>query len=90
MTKRRPERIEVIEFQEVVTFPDFADIEDGQLFALSLSNNTTTFTHGLHRFAAKYIPQIPGWALDNFGSRASVSSSIPSWGPGTTLVEGMT
>ncbi len=89
MTRRRPEQIDAVEFRTVVSFPDFADIEDGQLFALSLSNNTTTFTHGLHRFAAKYIPQVPAWALDNFGTRSSVVVD-PFMGSGTTLVEGMT
>jgi hypothetical protein len=89
MTRRGPEHIDAIEFREVASFPAFADVEDGQLFALSLSNNTTSFTHGLHRFAAKYIPQVPAWALDNFGSRDSVVVD-PFMGSGTTLVEGMT
>jgi DNA modification methylase len=88
VTSRRPEQIDTIRFHEVDEFPDFAKIEDGQLFALSLSNNTTTFTHGLHRFAAKYIPQVPAWALDNFGSRTSVVLD-PFMGSGTTLVEGI-
>ncbi len=88
MTARRPDRIDTIKFQEVEAFPRFGEIEHGQLFALRLSNNTTTFTHGLHRFAAKYIPQVPAWALDNFGSRTSVVLD-PFMGSGTTLVEGI-
>lgn len=86
---RRPEQIDAIEFREVVTLPTFGDIDHGELFALSLSNNTTNFTHGLHRFAAKYIPQVPAWALDNFGDRDSVIVD-PFMGCGTTLVEGLT
>ncbi len=89
MTGHRPEQIDAIEFREVATFPPFGDIEDGELFALSLSNNTTNFTHGLHRFAAKYIPQVPAWALDNFGAHDSVVLD-PFMGSGTTLVEGLT
>jgi hypothetical protein len=88
MTGRQPHHIDSVAFVEVEDFPPFAEIEQGQLFALSLSNNTTTFTHGLHRFAAKYIPQIPAWALDNFGSRSSVVVD-PFMGSGTTLVEGL-
>jgi hypothetical protein len=88
MTRRRPEQIDAIKFHEVAQFPDFADIDHGQLFGLSLSNSTTTFTHGLHRFAAKYIPQVPAWALDNFGTRSSVVLD-PFMGSGTTLVEGI-
>jgi hypothetical protein len=88
MTAHSPEQIDTIEFREVVHFPELARIDHGQMFALSLSNNTTTFTHGLHRFAAKYIPQVPAWALDNFGGRSSVVLD-PFMGSGTTLVEGV-
>ena len=88
MMSRTPERIETISFEEVETFPDFAKIEHGQLFSLRLSNNTTTLTHGLHRFPAKYIPQVPAWALDNFGSLHGTTLD-PFMGSGTTLVEGV-
>ena len=86
--RHRPDGIESIAFTEVDTFPPPADIEPGQLFALSLSGTTTAFTHGLHRFAAKFVPQVPAWALDHFGSRASVVLD-PFMGSGTTLVEGI-
>lgn len=89
MTRRGPALVDSVEFREVPQFPDFDEIDHGELFSLSLSNNTTTFTHALHRFAAKYIPQVPSWALDNFGDRASVVLD-PFMGSGTTLVEGVT
>jgi hypothetical protein len=85
---RHPVGVETLRFVEVDTFPPLADIEHGQLFALSLSGPTTAFTHGLHRFAAKFIPQVPAWALDTFGSRTSVVVD-PFMGSGTTLVEGL-
>ena len=88
MTVPRPGRVDTIRFDEVDAFPPLADIEHGQLFALSLSGNTTPFTHGLHRFAAKYVPQVPAWAFDSFGSRDSVVLD-PFMGSGTTLVEGI-
>jgi hypothetical protein len=86
VTGRRPAAIDTVRFDEVEAFPPLADIEHGQLFALSLSTSTTGFTHGLHRFAAKFVPQVPAWALDTFGSRTSVVLD-PFLGSGTTLVE---
>jgi len=53
-----------------------------------LSNNTTDFTHGLHRFAAKFIPQIPRWAIDQFAAPGACVLD-PFMGSGTTLVEGL-
>ncbi|HEV8627460.1 MAG TPA: modification methylase [Acidimicrobiia bacterium] len=85
---RRPDGVDTLRFVEVDEFPPLADIAHGQLFALSLSGTTTAFTHGLHRFAAKFIPQVPAWALDTFGSRTSVVVD-PFMGSGTTLVEGL-
>jgi hypothetical protein len=81
-----PDGIDTVRFAEVDTFPPLPEIGHGQLFALSLSGPTTAFTHGLHRFAAKFVPQVPAWALDGFGSRTSVVLD-PFMGSGTTLVE---
>jgi hypothetical protein len=80
--------IDTIRFVEVDGFPPLAEIEHGQLFSLSLSGTTTAFTHGLHRFAAKFIPQVPAWALDSFATPGSVVVD-PFMGSGTTLVEGL-
>ena len=75
-------------FQEVSTFPSFDEIRNGELFSLSLSNRAANLTHGLHRFAAKYIPRIPGWAIDQFASPNDVVLD-PFCGSGTTLVEAL-
>ncbi|MGR1224807.1 DNA methyltransferase [Aeromonas veronii] len=72
----------------VDSFPDFATIQHGALLGLSLSAQTTQLTHGMHRFAAKYIPQVPGWAIENFCNQES-SILDPFMGSGTTLVEGL-
>src|SRR5947209_11780919 len=85
---RRPDGVDTIRFVEVAAFPPLAEIEPGQLFGLSLSTSTTAFTHGLHRFAAKFVPQVPAWALDTFASRDSLVVD-PFMGSGTTLVEGV-
>lgn len=75
-------------FRVVPRFPDFDSINNGDLFSVSLSNNTSNLTHGLHRFAGKYIPQIPAWALDQFASEDSRVLD-PFCGSGTTLVESL-
>jgi DNA modification methylase len=82
-----PTDIARISFQEVETLPPFGDIGHGELLALSLRNNTAEFTHPLHRFPAKFVPQIPGWALDQFATSGSTTLD-PFMGSGTTLVEG--
>src|SRR5262249_41248304 len=75
-------------FRVVSRFPPFRGISNGDLFSLSLSNNTATLTHGLHRFAGKYIPQIPAWVMEEFGDENSVVLE-PFCGSGTTLVEAL-
>ena len=89
MTTSGAKRLDPDHFQEVLRIPPLDEIKDGDLFTLSLSNKTNTLTHGLHRFAAKFIPQIPAWALDNFAHEDSVVLD-PFMGSGTTLVEGTT
>ena len=69
-------------------FPAFEEIAHGDLLSLTLSVNTTAFTHGLHRFPAKYIPQIPRWAIQQFASEESIVLD-PFMGSGTTIVEGL-
>ena len=75
-------------FREVSSFPPFATISNGELFSLSLSNKTANLTHGLHRFAAKYIARIPAWVLDEFVGKRDIVLD-PFCGSGTTLVEGL-
>jgi hypothetical protein len=75
-------------FRTVSRFPPFESITNGELFSLCLKNKTSTLTHGLHRFAGKYIPQIPAWALQQFSTKDFVVLD-PFSGSGTTLVEGL-
>lgn len=79
---------EPAQLQFVEDFPLFEDISHGDLLGLSLATKTTSLTHGLHRFPAKYIPQIPRWAIRQFASDDSVVLD-PFMGSGTSLVEGM-
>ena len=75
-------------FTEVDLFPPFEDIPDNAFYSIRLSNSTTDLTHGLHRFPAKFIPQIPKWALREFGGHG-VTVLDPFMGSGTTLVEAL-
>ena len=72
---------------DLVPFPPLDSITHGDLLETSLSASTTTRTHGLHRFPAKFIPQVPRWAIREF---ADANSTVldPFMGSGTTLVEG--
>ena len=77
-----------VEFTKVLSLPAFSLISPGEMFELSLRNDTRTMTHGLHRFPAKFIPQIPRWAIREFGKEGCCILD-PFMGSGTTLVEGL-
>lgn len=74
--------------QTVDEFPAYPEINHGDLLGLTLGANTTSLTHGLHRFPAKYIPQVPRWALREFATEDSIVLD-PFMGSGTTLVESL-
>lgn len=50
------------------------------------SVDRTNYTHGFHKFPAKYIPEIPRWAILKFSKRNDVILD-PFSGSGTTNVE---
>ncbi|MCV0205248.1 DNA methyltransferase [Pseudomonas aeruginosa] len=74
--------------REVEEFPRHETIKHGELLSLTLSTKTSGLTHSFHRFPAKYIPQVPQWAIRNFASDTSVVLD-PFMGSGTTLVEAL-
>jgi hypothetical protein len=86
--RRSVELLESKSLQLVDEFPAFEKISHGDLLSLALSTNTTGLTHGLHRFPAKYIPQVPRWAIRQFANLDSVVLD-PFMGSGTSLVEGL-
>ena len=50
--------------------------------------SVTSYTHGFHKYPAKFIPQIPGWAIKRYlGEDAGRLILDPFSGSGTTLVE---
>jgi hypothetical protein len=86
-TETYPRTVHDIQWRDVEVFPAASDIAFGELFSFKLTNNTNTLTHGLHRFPAKFIPQIPAWALSQFSPTGRVLD--PFMGSGTALVEGL-
>lgn len=73
-------------FEQVESFPKPSPSNVNSLVSLSLSNRTNLLTHGLHRFPAKYIPQVPRWAIDAYASPGNYVLD-PFAGSGTTNVE---
>jgi hypothetical protein len=82
------DHVDAASFAEVDLFPAFEQISHGDLFGIRLSNSTVDLTHGLHRFPAKFIPQIPRWALRQFASSGGTVLD-PFMGSGTSLVEAL-
>lgn len=60
----------------------------GEVLGVSLSASTNGLTHGLHRYPAKYIPQIPRWAIREYSAPGDLVLD-PFSGSGTTLVEAL-
>lgn len=48
--------------------------------------NTTTYTHGFYKYPAKFIPQVPQWAIANYSQKNDYVLD-PFAGSGTSLVE---
>lgn len=83
-----PDDVAALPVEEVEAFPPLAEVEHGCIYALSLTTDTAPLTHGLHRFPAKFVPQVPAWALEAFAGPATTTLD-PFCGSGTTLVEGV-
>lgn len=69
--------------------PTEAKITDGEIFII---RNTTSryLTHLFHKYAGKFIPHIPRWALTRFLQRNARAVVLdPFVGSGTTLAEAL-
>ena len=52
------------------------------------ADSVTRLTHGFHKYPAKFIPQIPEWAIERYARPADGAFILePFCGSGTTLVE---
>ena len=65
------------------------EIERESILNIS-TRNVTTQTHGFHKYPAKFIPDIPKWAIGKYlnGNKGKTILD-PFCGSGTTLVEGV-
>lgn len=70
----------------VSRLPERPDFDAEYAFAGLSRLEVTAFSHGLHKYPAKFIPQIPRWALEYESTGLGVVLD-PFCGSGTTLVE---
>jgi DNA modification methylase len=64
-------------------------IENDTIFNIK-TRSVTQYTHGFHKYPAKFIPQIPNWAIQKYLSDEKGKWILdPFCGSGTTLVEGL-
>jgi DNA modification methylase len=67
------------------TIPE--DIDFGAVLSIN-TNSVTLNTHGFHKYPAKFIPQIPQWAINKYLKNETNKLILePFCGSGTTLVE---
>ena len=64
-----------------------SEIKQGSILNIRVGSVTSS-THGFHKYPAKFIPQIPGWAIKRYlGEKMGKLVLDPFSGSGTTLVE---
>lgn len=71
--------------KQVTELPKIDQIVNDQYFEI-LTSDVSYFTHSFFKYPAKFIPQIPRWAIENYTSEGDIVLDCFS-GSGTTLVE---
>ena len=66
--------------------PDLA-VRDGMKF-LFISKDQRAFTHGLHKYPAKFFPELPRWIIERYSQKGDFILD-PFAGSGTTNLEAM-
>ena len=69
----------------VKNLPNIGKIEKNETYEI-LTKNVGYFTHSFFKYPAKFIPQIPSWAINNFTEENDIVLDCFA-GSGTTLVE---
>lgn len=55
-----------------------------------VTRDVNTYTHGFHKYPAKFIPHVPKWAIGKYLNGSNNKNILdPFCGSGTTLVEGL-
>jgi len=81
----------MIDTQEYLFVKEFipTEIEYGSILNIS-ARDVNSYTHGFHKYPAKFIPHIPKWAIDKYLNGDKNKYILdPFCGSGTTLVEGV-
>lgn len=83
---------QINEYGETVTrvdgdIPEDLPIENEKRF-LFISYDQTSFTHGLHKYPAKFFPELPRWFIKRFSNKSDTILD-PFAGSGTTNVEAL-
>ncbi len=80
-SKKSPKKVDELPIDE--------EIKRNQRFIIT-SNNVAYLTHKIHKYPAKFIPQIPRWGIVKYQEKNRVNTILdPFCGSGTTLVEGI-
>jgi len=70
---------------KVKKLPKIKDIKENEIYEID-TTNVAYFTHSFFKYPAKFIPQIPNWAITNFTNVNDIVLDC-FCGSGTTLVE---
>jgi len=62
-------------------------VESGDRF-LFISKDQRTYTHGIHRYPAKFFPELPRWIIERYSAYGDTVLD-PFMGSGTTNVEAL-
>ena len=66
-----------------------AEVNDNTLLNI-VTREVNSYTHGFHKYPAKFIPQIPQWAISKYSLDSKTNFLCdPFCGSGTSLVEGV-
>lgn len=71
--------------KQVTEIPNINEIENDEYFEI-ITSDVSYFTHSFFKYPAKFIPQIPRWAIENFTVEGDMVLDCFA-GSGTTLVE---
>lgn len=85
-------KTETNEFNEKITrvdgdIPVDLPIKEGERF-LFISYDQTILTHGLHKYPAKFFPELPRWLIKRYSKQGDIILD-PFSGSGTTNVEAL-
>lgn len=76
-----------VKVTEVFNIPPAYEINNYDIFDI-MEKNVTSYTHIMHKYPSKFIPQIPRWAILEYSKQGDVILD-PFSGSGTTAVESM-